>query len=1014
MTARKVSILAIPALLLGLVAWWLFWGQGSPSIADGTETGFLAADEIGGSGAGRLNSAGDGSGGRLESGDQRRALMDQEADYAAALAGFKGRLIDERRQPMTARIVRFYRLDAEIMQNPGLFAGADATIGPKVEIHEVESDEEGRFLVTGVWPHSFYIMEADAEGDNRLTQPVERLPGPGEIVDLGDITLKQLGVIVGWVIDRSGQGVPGVTVRAMDIPGSFLDLVPVERFDPEGAVIIRFSEKPTVIEMPDFVKRYYDMIIRPRTVTLSDGRFRLGGVQPGLNVMAFNKRGLVPRTRKGIKVKAAEERDVGDVKMSEGEEALVKVIDTNEEAVAKAEVLIGATTLMFPVDFAFRAGETDAKGEIYVTGIPAGKVTVAARRTKSHPWVIGTPVNVASDVIIKLPSRHYFDLTISSSVGQKIVNPDFKLMPAMDGNSSLDVGALGFVKWLDLDDRVAQQKDGSYRIKDLIAGSYTLAVCAPGHGAAKMDFKISANAKGEITLNPESRFTVLVTNNEGAPVRRARIYIQSPRSERGDRLLEMPIVAGETDKHGRLDIRAGQAGEVRLSASHPAYGYAHAEAKLPVGDPIVIQMEAPGELIGRLTEGGRVATPGKWTVVLEPRRRGGTRGAMPDMPKLTVPNLDGDFHARGLRPGQYRLRVIRSIKAMTSPGGMIGFMMRARLMREDVTKDVVIEPGQPVYVELDAIKPPESIDGPSARVSGMVLVNGRAGKGMMVTARGERRYGVTADATGRFDLGLVPVGSLQVSVRDPAAADVLDMRMEGHIWRDQVIVKAGVDVFLDIDVAMGSISGIVRLSTGAPAKSIKVKAHGRTDGASEKAKPRTSVAFVLTDQQGRFEFDKLPKGTYRLEASDRLGGYGSSEDVTVLSGGLVPGVNITLAKVHTVSGRVDLSVLGDQPPRWSYLRLRQDGGTMEESTGVRQNGSFRVRGLPPGVYKVSIFVPNPGGRPTELSAQQTVVITDRDLNNLVLTPVIEPAAKSAGATQKGGENRGGKPPSKQK
>ncbi|MEE2886865.1 MAG: carboxypeptidase-like regulatory domain-containing protein [Planctomycetota bacterium] len=1004
MTARKIGFLVIPTALAGLLACWLFWFDSGPVAAGG-----LGADVHGA--AGELGTAQIGAGnGRgtgdldLEPGAGRNALADLDAEYVAALSGFRGRLVDERRRPMTARVVRFYRLDAEVIQNPGLFAEGDTLARPKVETHEAESDEEGQFLVTGVWPHSFYILEADAEGDTRLTRPIERLPGPGEIVDLGDIMLKQLGVIVGRVVDRSNRGVAGVTVRAMDIPSSIFELAPIERFDPEGAVIVRYGEKPGVVEMPGFVPRYYDMIVRPQTVTMSDGRFRLAGVQPGENVMAFKKTGLVPRTRKGVKVKVGAERDVGDIRMSEGEEAFVKVIDTDEEPVANAEVLIGATMILFPVDFAMRAGHTDSKGEIYLAGIPAGKITVAARRSKSHPWVVGTPANVAADVVIQLPSRHHFDLTITSAVGNKIIKPEFKLMSSMDG-TPLDAAALGFIQWLDLKGRVTQVEDGIYRIKDLIAGDYTLAVCAAGHGASKLDFKISANSKGEITLNPESRFSVVVLDSEDVPVRRARVFIQSsPRPKGGERLMEMPIVAGETGGDGRLEIREGQAGQVRLSASHPAFGYAHAQVTLPASEPVIIRMEPPGELLGRLTESGRPPPPGKWSIMLEPRRRAGVRGAMPDLPKMTVPNLDGDFHSRGLRPGRYRLRVIRSLKAMTSPGGMIGFMMRARLMSEDVTKDIVIEPGQPVYVELEAIKPPKTVEGPSAQVSGMVLLNGRPGKGLMVTGRGKARHGVTADANGRFDFGQVPIGTLQISVRDPATADVLDMRMQSHLWRDQITVEEGTDVVLDIDVSTGRVSGFVRSSAGAPAVAVQVKAKGRTAGVSEKAQPRSSEDFVLTDQQGRFEFDSLPLGTYRLEVKDRRSGYGAITGIEVQAGGVLGGLSINLQKVYSVSGRVDLSVVDRESPRaWKYLQFRTDYDLTTGSGGVRKDGKFRIRGLLPGTYKAMVVVPDFNGPPRRLEIPQSIVVVDRDLKDMVLVPIVPPAKTDRAGTKTGGK-----------
>jgi hypothetical protein len=511
----------------------------------------------------------------------------------------------------------------------------------EVQVHEGRTDEKGRFLVTGAWPSTLYILEADAEGDDRLTMPIDRTPGTGEIIDLGDIQLVQLGVIVGRVVDEEGKGVPGALIRAADIPGALLDMAPVERFDPEGALIIREGSVPMVIEMPAFVKRYADIILKPRTITGADGRFRLGGVQPRENVVAVTKKAFVPLVRKGVKVKSGKEKDVGDIRFREGEEAFVKVVDVDEEPVVGAEVLIGATTILFGVDFASRVGVTDDKGELSMTGWPAGKITVAARRSRSHPWVLKDPENVAGDIVVKLPGRHHLDLKITSSVGEEIISPKFKLLPSPDEGMPLDVGAMGFIKWLDIADKVTLLEDGRYRIDDMIPGKYTLAVSAANHAAAKVDFKIVKSAEASISLRPEAAFVVHVVDSDGKAVHRAKVYVMTERSDSGQKLLEMPIVAGETNKEGELRVKDGEAGTVKLSASHPGFGFAHSDdVKLPTADPIVLRMESPGELAGVLRENGRVPTPAKWTIVVQPRFRGKDRGAMPDMPKFTVPDLE--------------------------------------------------------------------------------------------------------------------------------------------------------------------------------------------------------------------------------------------------------------------------------------------------------------------------------------------------------------------------------------
>ena len=115
-------------------------------------------------------------------------------------------------------------------------------------------------------------------------------------------------------------------------------------------------------------------------------------------------------------------------------------------------------------------------------------------------------------------------------------------------------------------------------------------------------------------------------------------------------------------------MKDGEAGVVRISASHPAHGYTHREFRLPTVEQIVLQMESPGQIAGVLTENGRPPLPGKWSVVLEPRFRSG-RGAVPDLPKLDRPGPRRQLRRDRSAPGNYRLRAVKSLSTLTSPAG---------------------------------------------------------------------------------------------------------------------------------------------------------------------------------------------------------------------------------------------------------------------------------------------------------------------------------------------------------
>ena len=126
---------------------------------------------------------------------------------------------------------------------------------------------------------------------------------------------------------------------------------------------------------------------------------------------------------------------------------------------------------------------------------------------------------------------------------------------------------------------------------------------------------------------------------------------------------------------------------------------------------------------------------------------------MPDMPRFTLADAEGNFTVQGLRPGNYQLQSIPSLDAITSPGKMAQFGMRMGFMSMGDAKqvNVDIQSNQEAFVQLDA-DPDAQSDGPTSQVTGTVLVNGQPGKDLVVMA-----YGALAMQTVQIDV-LDPAG----------------------------------------------------------------------------------------------------------------------------------------------------------------------------------------------------------------------------------------------------------------
>ena len=167
------------------------------------------------------------------------ALLD-DPDIRAGLCGFKGRVVTHLKSPVADCGVRIYRgaMDSVLKNGVDLFAEVQ-DYQPQYIAGEVRTAADGTFLMTGAWPRGFYLMFAGLGTDAPTHQLITKAPSPGQIVDLGDVVLNEAGVITGEVYDDEGSAMAGALVRAADIPGALAAFFPAERFDPEGALLIR-------------------------------------------------------------------------------------------------------------------------------------------------------------------------------------------------------------------------------------------------------------------------------------------------------------------------------------------------------------------------------------------------------------------------------------------------------------------------------------------------------------------------------------------------------------------------------------------------------------------------------------------------------------------------------------------------------------------------------------------------------------------------------------------------------
>jgi hypothetical protein len=187
------------------------------------------------------------------------------------------------------------------------------------------------------------------------------------------------------------------------------------------------------------------------------------------------------------------------------------------------------------------------------------------------------------------------------------------------------------------------------------------------------------------------------------------------------------------------------------------------------------------------------------------------------------------------------------------------------------------------------------------------------------------------DAAGQFVLRDIPVGEVSVSVR-----------AEGYLPKDApALVFADGEEAPPVEISLEpgvEVQGRVTTSTGQPLPDVRVSA--AADGAEEEA-------TVESDEEGRFRFPGLPRGTVTLDFQHA--GYVSARrsfdtaDTTRVDVALAPGLSL---KGVVLSGGVGVP---DAYVNASSSAADADDGSAKSGEG----GTFTIEGLSPGRYTVT-------------------------------------------------------------
>lgn len=926
-----------------------------------------------------------------------------DPEIRAAMTGYKGRVVDHTKKPVGKCGVRLYRGALDSVLRPGVDVFSELpTMEPQYVAGETQAAEDGTFLIEGVWPRGFCILFAGIGTDAPTHRIVTVTPQPGEVVDLGDVVLEDAAVAIGKIVDEDDKPIAGALVRAADIPGQVLDFVPVDRFDPEGCILIREKQSPVkVVEFPAWVASAMEHLPIPQTTSGPDGTFRLVGIAPGNNMVAANKRGLVGALEKSIRFEAGKTKDLGSLKLTEGEEVTVRVVDAAGKAVAGAEVVCGTTGLVAPVDFGMRMGATDAEGRVTGLGFGRGKATAAARRSPKDPWVLAESQPILRDVVVTLPSTASMQLRVTFA-GQPVKEPQLRLLQGGDEEPATMMALFGMTKGIELAERSKPQEDGSLLVEDLPLGRYVLCTKAEGSVTKTTEVElVPGTVQVAVELVAGKNVSVRVLGPGDEPIRNAVVYVVDEGDKRrGD----FPIVGGHTNAEGRVSVTEMVGDEGRCSAEHPKWGLAHTHFRVVDGE-VVVRMQVPGWIEGTLTKDGKPAPVGKYTILtmLQPDWQN-RKEAVESVPLLSTPGLDGTFTQRAMQPGKYRLQVVSALDLLGSPGGVME--MGQNMFQESMPSgEVEVVSGQGATCALDFAG--EAYEGPTGHFTGFVQVDGvvPAG-GVMQSWTQVGRRAAKIEPNGRFEMRDVPVGHVQLQLQAQDANGGMFGRES--LWSRSYEVKAGETIDVQIDVRTASCSGLALQAGGVPAAGVHLTAQGRALDTSDASRQHDTWRHTTTDAEGRFEFKSMTEGIYTIEVA-RWGGdedklRGKLADVRVVSGPARTDLVLHLRAAIKVSGRVDLTALPNKP-EWSWVSIhRADPNAPTDRTkateqaggfGLSDDLTFDTGDLDAGTY-FAHFHFQEGEQWVTWEVPDAIVVPETGLTGLLLRPqprAAEPARK---------------------
>jgi len=484
--------------------------------------------------------------------------------------------------------------------------------------------------------------------------------------------------------------------------------------------------------------------------------------------------------------------------------------------------------------------------------------------------------------------------------------------------------------------------DGRFEFRGLKAGDYTVAARRAGFARASVDpVKVSEAQAGEpveLTLRPGTTISGFVRDKSGAgasgwsvsareagqpagsPFGSGALRSEDPTGPDGAFLLEGAVAGGAYDLQvmGPSGLGPRKAGVVA-----PAEG-------------VELTVTGAGEIRGRVVDADTGRAIPDFQVRYQPDAQGGVRFVMRMGPgrghgpyeKQPFHAEDGTFALEDVPAGRWTVEAFAagyqagSASVVTVGEGEAAEGVEVRLSRGGVISGRVLE-SRTGRAILDATV--------QAQLSG-------GGQGPMIRMGGEGGDNeASTDAEGRYEIAGLAPGTWTLTASHPD-------------WSEATTSVELKDAPATADIRLGrggSIGGTV-LAAGRPVAGAQVALSLAGDsGFRPGAALSGSEQAALSDDGGRFRFDRLSPGRYTLGAS--LRDESSAAVEAVLTGDESQEVQLALSEGAVVRGLVT----GLPDVQLAGVNVSAQGRDYFATTRTAAGGGFELAGVPEGVLTLS-------------------------------------------------------------